>query len=71
MPIASPDDLLDDEHLHAAGFWDRRDTPEGTLRLPGIPTRFGGTPGAIGDVLGRTASRDLKRGEPVSWDMIG
>ena len=49
MRIASTSDLLDDEHLDDAGFWERRDTPDGRLRFPGIPTRFGGTPGAIGD----------------------
>jgi len=49
MAIASPADLLDDPHLAATGFWERRDTAEGSLRFPGIPTRFSGTPGAIGD----------------------
>jgi len=47
--INSPADLLEDPHLLATGFWERRDTPDGRLRFPGIPTRFGGTPGAIGD----------------------
>lgn len=63
MPIASPADLLDDPHLAATGFWERRDTAEGTLRFPNIPTRFGGTPGAIGDAgpaLGAD-SRDVLR----------
>ena len=59
MPIASPADLLDDEHLEAAGFWERRDTPEGTLRFPGVPTRFGGTPGAVGDA-GPELARDSR-----------
>ncbi len=49
MAIASPADLLDDPHLTATHFWERRDSADGTLRFPGIPTRFGGTPGAIGD----------------------
>lgn len=49
MAIASPADLLGDPHLAATGFWERRETADGTLRFPGIPTRFGGTPGAIGD----------------------
>ncbi|HZF43244.1 MAG TPA: CoA transferase [Sphingomonadaceae bacterium] len=48
-PINSPADLLVDPHLLATGFWEERDTPDGRLRFPGIPTRFGGTPGAIGD----------------------
>lgn len=48
MAISSMADLLDDPHLAATGFWDHRDTPDGVLRFPGIPTRFSATPGAIG-----------------------
>ena len=32
---------------------------------------FGLSPGFIDDVIGRMASRDVKRGTPVSWDMVG
>jgi crotonobetainyl-CoA:carnitine CoA-transferase CaiB-like acyl-CoA transferase len=49
MQIASPEDLLHDPHLEATGFWNERDSEFGTLRFPGIPTHFSGTPGAIGD----------------------
>jgi crotonobetainyl-CoA:carnitine CoA-transferase CaiB-like acyl-CoA transferase len=49
MAIASLTDLLDDPHLVQTGFWEQRDTDEGTLRFPGIPTNFSGTPGQIGD----------------------
>ena len=49
MPIASLSDLLDDPHLNETGFWERRATPEGSYRFPGIPTSFSATPGAIGD----------------------
>jgi crotonobetainyl-CoA:carnitine CoA-transferase CaiB-like acyl-CoA transferase len=49
MQIASTEDLLHDEHLEATGFWEERDSEFGMLRFPGIPTRFFGTPGAIGD----------------------
>ncbi len=48
-PIASLDDLLHDEHLVETGFWEDRDTDEGHLRFPGIPTSFSETPGEIGD----------------------
>lgn len=47
--IASMQDLLTDEHLIETGFWEERDTDEGRLRFPGIPTLFSETPGAIGD----------------------
>ena len=48
MPIASIDDLLDDPHLDAVGFWHRYDTPEGTIRLPAQPVNFSETPGHPG-----------------------
>ena len=28
-------------------------------------------PAEMDKVLGRVASRDLKRGEPLAWDMVG
>jgi crotonobetainyl-CoA:carnitine CoA-transferase CaiB-like acyl-CoA transferase len=48
-PIASLQDLLHDPHLEETGFWHSAETELGTLRYPGIPTNFSGTPGAIGD----------------------
>ncbi len=48
-PIATLTDLMDDPHLAATGFWDERETSCGTVRFPGIPTRFSATPGGIGD----------------------
>jgi len=49
MPILSLEDLLDDPHLGAVGFWQERETPDGKLRMPfGVP-RFSATPGAPGD----------------------
>ena len=32
---------------------------------------FGLPPKHLGEVLGRSAARDLKRGEPLGWDLIG
>jgi crotonobetainyl-CoA:carnitine CoA-transferase CaiB-like acyl-CoA transferase len=49
MAIASLTDLLHDPHLVETGFWQERDTEEGRLRFPGIPTSFSATPGAIGE----------------------
>lgn len=48
-PIASLQDLLHDRHLVETGFWQERDTDQGRLRFPGIPTAFSETPGEIGD----------------------
>jgi len=48
IPINSPNDLLEDEHLNAVGFWQDVDHPtEGKLRYTGIPTEFSKTPGEI------------------------
>lgn len=48
MQIASLSELRHDPHLEATGFWVERETENGTLRFPGIPTRFSETPGEIG-----------------------
>lgn len=48
VPVNGPDDLPDDPHLAAVGFWEFHDDPElGTLRMTGIPSRFSETPGSI------------------------
>lgn len=49
MPIKSLTDLLDDVHLADAGFWVERDSDDGHMRFPAIPTDFSATPGEIGD----------------------
>src|SRR5262249_34449507 len=47
-PVLSPEDLLDDEHLHALGFFQREEHPsEGEVRTIGIPVRFSRTPGDV------------------------
>lgn len=50
MPILSPADLLEDPHLAQTGFWHRAESALGPMRMPGIPTSFSETPGAIGDI---------------------
>ena len=46
--VRSFDELAEDEHLRAAGFWERFEhSSEGGLRLPGVTTRFSATPGGI------------------------
>jgi len=47
-PVQSLDELIDDPHLAATGFWKTVDHPtEGTLRMPGIPVTFSDTPGTV------------------------
>lgn len=48
MPVKSIDDLIDDPHLAAVGFWHWHEDENGTMRMPGVPVRFSQTPGAAG-----------------------
>ena len=48
MTVNSLETLLRDPQLEATGFWQTREHPsEGTVRMPGIPTTYGKTPGDI------------------------
>ncbi|HET9316163.1 MAG TPA: CoA transferase, partial [Vicinamibacteria bacterium] len=47
-PLRSLEDLLEDEHLLATGFWSSADHPtEGRLRLPAPASRFSATPAEV------------------------
>jgi crotonobetainyl-CoA:carnitine CoA-transferase CaiB-like acyl-CoA transferase len=46
-PLRSLDDLLNNEHLNAIGFFETVDSPNGPVRYPGVPTRFSQTPGRV------------------------
>jgi crotonobetainyl-CoA:carnitine CoA-transferase CaiB-like acyl-CoA transferase len=47
-PVLAPEDLLEDEHLQALGFFQREEHPtEGEVRTIGVPVRFSRTPGEI------------------------
>lgn len=47
VPVKSLKDVMDDPHLAQTGFFQTRDTKEGRVRFPGIPTGFSKTPGNI------------------------
>ncbi|GIL39654.1 CaiB/BaiF CoA transferase family protein [Roseiterribacter gracilis] len=47
MALATTQDLFDDPHLDAVGFWQRLDTADGPVRFPGPPVHFSATPSAI------------------------
>ena len=46
-PIKSTDELFDDPHLNAIGFFETVDSDVGPIRYPGVPTWFSKTPGKI------------------------
>lgn len=60
--ILSPDEVLEDPHLEAIGFFEEAEHPsEGAVRTIGIPVTFSRTPGAVS----RLAPRLDEHGEEV------
>jgi crotonobetainyl-CoA:carnitine CoA-transferase CaiB-like acyl-CoA transferase len=46
-PVQSTDDLFDDPHLAAIGFFETVESDVGPVRYPGVPTWFSRTPGKV------------------------
>ncbi|MCI4592005.1 CoA transferase [Sphingobium sp. BYY-5] len=46
-PLRTTDELFDNLHLNAIGFFETIEAPYGPVRYPGIPTWFSRTPGAV------------------------
>jgi crotonobetainyl-CoA:carnitine CoA-transferase CaiB-like acyl-CoA transferase len=46
-PLRSTDELFENEHLNALGFFETVDSPNGPIRYPGVPTWFSRTPGCV------------------------
>lgn len=72
MPVATIDDLLHDPHLEATGFWQRQETADGVVRMPGIPVSFSQTPGKVGRPGGKLGAegRDVLEEAGFSADEI-
>ena len=45
--LRTTDELFENEHLNAIGFFEEIDTPQGKVTFPGVPTWFSQTPGAV------------------------
>ncbi|MFT4053040.1 MAG: CoA transferase [Novosphingobium sp.] len=45
--LQSTDELFDNEHLNAIGFFEDVETEQGHVRFPGVPTWFSKTPGKV------------------------
>ncbi len=62
-PLRTTDELFDNEHLNAVGFFEEVDTPQGRMRFPGVPTWFSETPGKVAGpcpTLGENTNEVLK-----------
>jgi crotonobetainyl-CoA:carnitine CoA-transferase CaiB-like acyl-CoA transferase len=46
-PVRTLDELFDNPHLEAVGFFEEVDSPNGPVRFPGPPTWFSRTPGRV------------------------
>ena len=46
-PLRTTDELFDNEHLNAVGFFETIDTAQGKVRFPGVPSWFSQTPGRV------------------------
>jgi crotonobetainyl-CoA:carnitine CoA-transferase CaiB-like acyl-CoA transferase len=46
-PLRTPDELFENPHLDAVGFFEIVDCPYGQVRFPGVPTWFSRTPGRV------------------------
>jgi crotonobetainyl-CoA:carnitine CoA-transferase CaiB-like acyl-CoA transferase len=46
-PLRTTDELFDNEHLNAIGFFEEVESDQGTVRYPGVPTWFSATPGKV------------------------
>ncbi|MCX7285007.1 MAG: CoA transferase [Novosphingobium sp.] len=66
-PLRSTDELFEDPHLEAVGFFEEFDTEQGKVRYPGVPTWFSKTPGKVAGTtpqLGRDTDEVLGSLEP-------
>ena len=46
-PLRTTDELFENEHLNAVGFFETVETAQGPVRFPGVPTWFSRTPGKV------------------------
>ncbi|MEO7385143.1 MAG: CoA transferase [Novosphingobium sp.] len=46
-PLRSTDELFDNEHLNAVGFFEKLDSSVGEITYPGVPVWFSETPGKV------------------------
>ncbi len=68
-PLRTPDQLFDNPHLEAAGFFETVESPHGKIRFPGVPTWFSRTPGKVAGpapALGQDTDEVMAEIKPLS-----
>lgn len=73
-PLRSTDELFDNAHLNAIGFFEEVETPQGPVRFPGVPTWFSATPGKVrgpAPALGQDNEAVLKELAPEAPSVAG
>ncbi|HEU5031750.1 MAG TPA: CoA transferase [Spirillospora sp.] len=67
-PVRTLDDLFDDPHLNAVGFFETVDTPNGPVRFPGTPAWFSRTPGRVAGPAPRLGAHTAEVLDELGWD---
>lgn len=61
MPVNGPDELRQDRHLEAVGFWQLRDhESEGSLRMTDVPVGMSRSPGSIRRLAPRLGQHSIE-----------
>lgn len=71
--LQSTDALFDNAQLNAIGFFEEVETPQGQVRMPGVPTWFSATPGKVrgpAPMLGQDNQTVLAELESVAPAMV-
>jgi crotonobetainyl-CoA:carnitine CoA-transferase CaiB-like acyl-CoA transferase len=67
-PVRTLDDLFDDPHLNAVGFFETVDTPNGPVRFPGTPAWFSRTPGRVAGPAPRLGAHTAEVLDELGWE---
>ncbi|KAB2381294.1 CaiB/BaiF CoA transferase family protein [Actinomadura montaniterrae] len=67
-PVRTLDELFDDPHLNAVGFFETVDTPNGPVRFPGTPAWFSRTPGRVAGPAPRLGAHTAEVLDEMGWD---
>ena len=70
-PLRSTDELFDNKHLNAIGFFEEIDTPQGPTKFPGVPTWFSQTPGQVRGPAPRLGENNAEVLASIAAERVG